>query len=191
MHYTHTLVQYEGWHNSNTFPKIPMFSRNCSWRIQNFLLIPSCFRESSNQDFWTTWELSKRYWNFANLTICDVLVLCIPGPEVDSLEKVRLQASGLISCEWCSVRKLPVLFFQTTQEECQRLRTQLKMTRDKGGLWYDCASNGEDCQLKSEAPLRVATSVVCKIDGWICLFFTTLVNVVPLFWRRLSMTFFC
>ncbi|XP_020310528.1 sentrin-specific protease 6 isoform X1 [Oncorhynchus kisutch] len=71
-------------------------------------------------------------------------VLCIPGPEVDSLEKVRLQASGLISCEWCSVRKLPVLFFQTTQEECLRLRTQLKMTRDKGGLWYDCASNDSD-----------------------------------------------
>ncbi|CAB1340390.1 unnamed protein product [Coregonus sp. 'balchen'] len=45
---------------------------------------------------------------------------------------------------WCSVRKLPVLFFQTTPEECLRLRTQLKMTRDKGGLWYDCAGNDSD-----------------------------------------------
>ncbi|XP_029589859.1 sentrin-specific protease 6 isoform X2 [Salmo trutta] len=67
------------------------------------------------------------------------------GPEADALEKVCLRASELISCEWCSVRKLPVLFFQTSPEECVRLRTQLKMTRDKGGLcWYDCAGNDSD-----------------------------------------------
>ncbi|CAB1342762.1 unnamed protein product, partial [Coregonus sp. 'balchen'] len=58
---------------------------------------------------------------------------------------VRLRASELISCEWCSVKKLPVLFFQTSPEECLRLRTQLKMTRDKRGLcWYDCAGNDSD-----------------------------------------------
>uniref|UniRef100_A0A674BJZ6 SUMO specific peptidase 6 n=1 Tax=Salmo trutta TaxID=8032 RepID=A0A674BJZ6_SALTR len=77
--------------------------------------------------------------------ICDIIVLCVPGPEADALEKVCLRASELISCEWCSVRKLPVLFFQTSPEECVRLRTQLKMTRDKGGLcWYDCAGNDSD-----------------------------------------------
>lgn len=86
-------------------------------------------------------------WNLSNLTVCDIIVLCVPGPEADALEKVCLRASELISCEWCSVRKLPVLFFQTSPEECVRLRTQLKMTRDKGGLcWYDCAGNGKDCR---------------------------------------------
>ena len=65
------------------------------------------------------------------------------GPEVDALEKVSLRASELTSCEWCSVRKLPVLFFQTTQEECRRLRTQLNMSREDGGLWYDCSGDRE------------------------------------------------
>ena len=59
------------------------------------------------------------------------------------MEKVCLQASELISCEWCSVRKLPVLFFQTTPEECVRLRTQLNMSQEKGSQWYDCAGDRE------------------------------------------------
>ena len=63
--------------------------------------------------------------------------------KCDALEKVSLRASELISCEWCCVRKLPVLFFQTTPEECLRLRTQLNMTREKGGQWYDSAGGRE------------------------------------------------
>lgn len=67
---------------------------------------------------------------------------CTPsGAERNSIEKVCLRASELISCEWCSVRKLPVLFFQTTAEECGRLRTQLNMSREEGGQWYDCAGD--------------------------------------------------
>ncbi|KAF5895282.1 sentrin-specific protease 6 isoform X7, partial [Clarias magur] len=68
------------------------------------------------------------------------------GQEIDVLEKVRLRSSELTSCEWCSVRKLPVLFFQTSESECQRLRTQLQMSQESGGLWYDC--NGEDMDEK-------------------------------------------
>lgn len=68
------------------------------------------------------------------------LLLC-PGPELNTLEKVCLQASQLLSCEWCSVRKLPVLFFQTTEDECVRLRSQLNMSREEGGQWYDCAGD--------------------------------------------------
>ncbi|KAM9356254.1 sentrin-specific protease 6 isoform 2-T2 [Pholidichthys leucotaenia] len=64
------------------------------------------------------------------------------GAECGSVEKVCLQASELISCEWCNVRKLPVLFFQTTQKECLRLRTQLNM--EKGGHWYDCSEEQSD-----------------------------------------------
>ncbi|XP_054871712.1 sentrin-specific protease 6 isoform X2 [Amphiprion ocellaris] len=65
-------------------------------------------------------------------------------PEHGSLENVCLQASELISCEWCSVRKLPVLFFQTTPAECLRLRTQLNMSKEKGSQWYDCAGDQSD-----------------------------------------------
>ncbi|XP_029984460.1 sentrin-specific protease 6 isoform X2 [Sphaeramia orbicularis] len=64
--------------------------------------------------------------------------------EVQTVEKVRLQASELISCEWCNVRKLPVLFFQTSAQECSRLRTQLHMSKEKGGQWYDCEGGQSD-----------------------------------------------
>ncbi|XP_076129471.1 sentrin-specific protease 6 isoform X1 [Alosa pseudoharengus] len=64
--------------------------------------------------------------------------------EVDIMEKVRLRASELTSCEWCNVRKLPVLFFQTSAAECQRLRQQLHMSQESGGLWYDCSGNNLD-----------------------------------------------
>ncbi|XP_026881859.1 sentrin-specific protease 6 isoform X3 [Electrophorus electricus] len=66
------------------------------------------------------------------------------GQEVDVLEKVRLRSSELTSCEWCCVRKLPVLFFQTSDEECCRLRAQLQMSQESGGLWYDCSGNNLD-----------------------------------------------
>ncbi|KAM6954374.1 sentrin-specific protease 6 [Aplochiton taeniatus] len=66
------------------------------------------------------------------------------APQQNAMEDVSLRASELISCEWCSVRKLPVLFFQTTQAECLRLRTQLNMSQEKGNMWYDCAGNQSD-----------------------------------------------
>ncbi|XP_040920515.1 sentrin-specific protease 6 isoform X4 [Toxotes jaculatrix] len=74
----------------------------------------------------------------------DHIQLETEGQERNSIEKVCLRASELISCEWCSVRKLPVLFFQTTPEECVRLRTQLNMSKEKGGQWYDCAGDQSD-----------------------------------------------
>lgn len=70
-------------------------------------------------------------------------VVVLAGREVDVMESVRLRSSELISCEWCNVKKLPVLFFQTTDEECQRLRDQLQMCQDRGGEWYDCGGNSE------------------------------------------------
>ncbi|XP_069033591.1 LOW QUALITY PROTEIN: sentrin-specific protease 6 [Embiotoca jacksoni] len=74
----------------------------------------------------------------------DHIQLETEGPERGTLEKVCLQASELISCEWCSVRKLPVLFFQTSPSECLRLRTQLDMSRENGSLWYDCSGDQVD-----------------------------------------------
>nr|XP_040016639.1 sentrin-specific protease 6 isoform X3 [Gasterosteus aculeatus aculeatus] len=66
------------------------------------------------------------------------------GSERNTVENICLRASELISCEWCSVRKLPVLFFQTTAAECVRLRAQLDMSEDRGGHWYDCAGDQSD-----------------------------------------------
>ncbi|KAK5610570.1 hypothetical protein CRENBAI_003082 [Crenichthys baileyi] len=66
------------------------------------------------------------------------------GAETGTIEKVYLQTSELISCEWCSVRKLPVLFFQTTVDECLRLRSQLNMSQEQGGQWYDCSADQVD-----------------------------------------------
>ncbi|XP_028252616.1 sentrin-specific protease 6 isoform X2 [Parambassis ranga] len=74
----------------------------------------------------------------------DHIQLETEGSEPGSTEKVCLQASELISCEWCTVRKLPVLFFQTTPDECLRLRTQLDMSQEKGGQWYDCVGDQSD-----------------------------------------------
>ncbi|XP_075871497.1 sentrin-specific protease 6 isoform X2 [Nelusetta ayraudi] len=74
----------------------------------------------------------------------DGIQLETEGAERNSLEKVCLRASELISCEWCSLRKLPVLFFQTSEEECVRLRTQLHMSREEGGQWYDCSGDQSD-----------------------------------------------
>lgn len=59
------------------------------------------------------------------------------------MESVRLRSSELISCEWCNVKKLPVLFLQTKDEECRRLRDQLEMCQDREGEWYDCEGNSE------------------------------------------------
>ncbi|XP_017157588.1 sentrin-specific protease 6 [Poecilia reticulata] len=67
-----------------------------------------------------------------------------PGAEPGSVEEVYLKTSELISCEWCSVRKLPVLFFQTTADECVRLRSKLNMSQEQGGLWYDCTAEHVD-----------------------------------------------
>ncbi|XP_074541521.1 sentrin-specific protease 6 isoform X2 [Halichoeres trimaculatus] len=74
----------------------------------------------------------------------DSIQLETEGSDSNTKEQVCLQASGLISCEWCSARKLPVLFFQTTQDECARLRAQLNMSQEKGGAWYDCAGDQSD-----------------------------------------------
>ncbi|XP_043076099.1 sentrin-specific protease 6 isoform X2 [Puntigrus tetrazona] len=66
------------------------------------------------------------------------------GPDLNVLESVFLRSSELTRCEWCTVRKLPVLFLQTTEDECQRLQTQLQMSQDEGGIWYDCSGNNDE-----------------------------------------------
>ncbi|XP_058879505.1 sentrin-specific protease 6 isoform X2 [Acipenser ruthenus] len=68
------------------------------------------------------------------------------APAEDGVQQVMLRTSELIHCEWCSAKKLPVLFFQTTPGACLSLQTHLKMSRENGGVWYDCKGASPDEQ---------------------------------------------
>ncbi|KAG5846759.1 hypothetical protein ANANG_G00118370 [Anguilla anguilla] len=62
------------------------------------------------------------------------------APKPDALDRLKLRASELTSCEWCSTRKLPSIFLQTTPAECLRLRSQLKMSQDGRGCGTTAAA---------------------------------------------------
>lgn len=70
------------------------------------------------------------------------------------------ESAELISCEWCSLRKLSVLFFQTSPEECLRLGTWFKMTHHEGGTRPADAPHTGVSQTVDN-PCQLLTSVVC------------------------------
>lgn len=52
---------------------------------------------------------------------------------------VQITASELMSCEWCTERRLPALFLQTTAAERHRLMGCLGISA--GSVkWYNCQS---------------------------------------------------
>ncbi|KGL76236.1 Sentrin-specific protease 6, partial [Tinamus guttatus] len=57
---------------------------------------------------------------------------------------INLKTSELTKCEWCSVRKLPVVFLQTVPSTCSSLREQLKMSKDN--VWYECKGDSQEEQ---------------------------------------------
>uniref|UniRef100_A0A8C8S7N8 Sentrin-specific protease 6 n=1 Tax=Pelusios castaneus TaxID=367368 RepID=A0A8C8S7N8_9SAUR len=67
----------------------------------------------------------------------DFIKIRLEESESDTRE-INLKTSELTKCEWCSVRKLPVAFLQTVPAACLSLRSQLKMSREKDNVWYDC-----------------------------------------------------
>ncbi|KAM9154661.1 sentrin-specific protease 6 isoform 3-T3 [Pangshura tecta] len=67
----------------------------------------------------------------------DFIKIRLEESERDSRE-INLKTSELTKCEWCGVRKLPVVFLQTVPAACLSLRSQLKMSREKDNVWYDC-----------------------------------------------------
>ncbi|XP_006132020.1 sentrin-specific protease 6 isoform X3 [Pelodiscus sinensis] len=67
----------------------------------------------------------------------DFIKIRLEESESDTRE-INLKTSELTKCEWCSVRKLPVVFLQTVPAACLSLRSQLKMSREKDNVWYDC-----------------------------------------------------
>ncbi|OBS82738.1 hypothetical protein A6R68_23274, partial [Neotoma lepida] len=60
----------------------------------------------------------------------------LDGPESDPVE-IILNTSDLTKCEWCNVRKLPVVFLQATPAVYQRLSMQLQMNKEDK-VWNNC-----------------------------------------------------
>ncbi|KAM9798278.1 sentrin-specific protease 6 [Neosynchiropus ocellatus] len=73
----------------------------------------------------------------------DYILVEMKGSEPGVEETLRVETSEIISCEWCNVRKLPVLFFQTSADGCSRLRRHFSMSREEG-VWYDSAGDVPD-----------------------------------------------
>ncbi|XP_042325469.1 sentrin-specific protease 6 isoform X2 [Sceloporus undulatus] len=67
----------------------------------------------------------------------DYIKINLEESENDTRE-IQLKTSELTKCEWCGVRKLPVVFLQTIPAACQTLRSHLKMNKEKDNVWYDC-----------------------------------------------------
>ncbi|XP_076773423.1 sentrin-specific protease 6 isoform X2 [Arvicanthis niloticus] len=60
----------------------------------------------------------------------------LDGPERDSVD-IILNTSDLTKCEWCNVRKLPVVFLQAIPTVYQKLSMQLQMSKEDK-IWNDC-----------------------------------------------------
>ncbi|OCT58462.1 hypothetical protein XELAEV_18002134mg [Xenopus laevis] len=64
-----------------------------------------------------------------------------------SSQELILNPSDFTKCEWCVVRKLPVVFFQTIPAACQSLRSHLKLGGENGTGWHDCRVTNLEEQL--------------------------------------------
>ncbi|XP_077343486.1 sentrin-specific protease 6 isoform X1 [Lithobates pipiens] len=80
------------------------------------------------------------------LDIIKVQLEAAPEDSEDDHLELLLNTSELIKCEWCSARKLSVVFFQSTASHCQKLRSQFKMNRQNVLGWYDSNSSNVEEQ---------------------------------------------
>ncbi|XP_059124264.1 sentrin-specific protease 6 isoform X2 [Peromyscus eremicus] len=60
----------------------------------------------------------------------------LDGPESDPVE-IILNTSDLTKCEWCNVRKLPVVFLQAIPAVYQKLSMQLQLNKEDK-IWNNC-----------------------------------------------------
>ncbi|XP_071892364.1 sentrin-specific protease 6 isoform X4 [Anas platyrhynchos] len=76
----------------------------------------------------------------------DYIKICLESQEESDSDtrEINLKTSELTKCEWCSVRKLPVVFLQTVPSTCSSLRDQLKMSKDN--VWYECKGDSQEEQ---------------------------------------------
>ncbi|KAA0711328.1 Sentrin-specific protease 6 [Triplophysa tibetana] len=65
---------------------------------------------------------------------------------IEIANQVRIEASEVTSCEWCTVQKLPSLFLQTTPTASHCLRAQIAydVYEDDSLAWYDCQSKNQE-----------------------------------------------
>ncbi|NWT63680.1 SENP6 protease, partial [Prunella himalayana] len=71
----------------------------------------------------------------------DYIKIRLESQEESDIREINLKTSELTKCEWCSVRKLPVVFLQTVPSTCSSLRDQLKMSKDN--VWYECKGDSK------------------------------------------------
>ncbi|NXF52173.1 SENP6 protease, partial [Oceanites oceanicus] len=74
----------------------------------------------------------------------DYIKIRLESQEESDIREINLKTSELTKCEWCSVRKLPVVFLQTVPSTCSSLRDQLKMSKDN--VWYECKGDSQEEQ---------------------------------------------
>ncbi|NWS36652.1 SENP6 protease, partial [Polioptila caerulea] len=74
----------------------------------------------------------------------DYIKIRLESQEESDIKEINLKTSELTKCEWCSVRKLPVVFLQTVPSTCSSLRDQLKMSKDN--VWYECKGDSQEEQ---------------------------------------------
>ncbi|NXG36423.1 SENP6 protease, partial [Dromaius novaehollandiae] len=74
----------------------------------------------------------------------DYIKIRLENQEESDIREINLKTSELTKCEWCSVRKLPVVFLQTVPSTCSSLRDQLKMSKDN--VWYECKGDSQEEQ---------------------------------------------
>ncbi|XP_037699812.1 sentrin-specific protease 6 isoform X6 [Choloepus didactylus] len=66
----------------------------------------------------------------------DFIKIQLKGSERNPVE-ITLNTSDLTKCEWCNVRKLPVVFLQTIPAVYQQLSMHLQMNKEDK-VWNDC-----------------------------------------------------
>ncbi|NXU09300.1 SENP6 protease, partial [Pardalotus punctatus] len=74
----------------------------------------------------------------------DYIKIRLESQDESDVREINLKTSELTKCEWCSVRKLPVVFLQTVPSTCSSLRDQLKMSKDN--VWYECKGDSQEEQ---------------------------------------------
>ncbi|XP_036449169.1 sentrin-specific protease 6-like [Colossoma macropomum] len=86
--------------------------------------------------------LNIRSLKFGTLNLNFRGPITISVDYIEVPDKVRIAASELIRCEWCTAHRLPALFLQTTAAECHRLKDSLSMSTDARS-WSNCQSQKE------------------------------------------------
>ncbi|XP_056624143.1 sentrin-specific protease 6 isoform X2 [Triplophysa dalaica] len=112
-------------------PKTP--KRDAAERLNRFVLNIRCLKIGT---------LTKIFRSCDTLTTQCMFTV----NYIEIANQVRIEASEVTSCEWCTVQRLPSLFLQTTPTASHRLRAQIvyDVYEDDSLAWYDCQSKNQE-----------------------------------------------